>query len=240
MDDLSALMRIYRNSMGSNKKVAGFYAKLRDGTATYRDMQLVSSISGDVVSKLLEDTFPNGIPPDAPAMLIGPAIREECLELLDDAKSVQRLVNRRNGIGLNPVDVALNEQRLDGLVSHISETGIIEETKNLIKNFAQSQVDDTMHANAKFQNDSGLEVTVSRDYDGVGLKEGACLWCLDRVGSNVPYAEAKDRGMFERHAGCGCILDYNAGRRRMRQADWTRNAWKDSDEILEQRRSTGL
>lgn len=239
-DDLKGLMKIYRSSMGSNRRVQLFYQKLSAGTATYADLQKVSSISGDIVARLFEGMFPDGIPPDAAKILIEPVIRQECLDILGDAKQVQRIVNREAGIGLNPVEVKVDEERLSGLVESIAENGITEETKGSIVNHAQHQVDESIRENAWFQADCGLEPTVTRTYDGVGLKNGACLWCIDREGADVPIKEAVDRGMFERHAGCGCVIEYHVGERRKWQADWTRNAWQDTREILEGRRTAGL
>lgn len=238
---LAALMKSYNGKLDGNKSIARFYAKLRDGTAKFSDLQNVAGISGDTMSALLGELFPDGIPPDAGNALLSPAIRQSCQKILDDGVRVQRIQNQTIGLQLNPVDVVIDEQRLSGLVEHVMETGITDEAKELITNFAMSQVDDTMQANAGFQEKSGLKVTVSREYDGVGLSGGrACQWCLDRVGSNVPYAEAKSRGMFERHAGCRCLIEYHSERGTEKLANWNKSGWKDSDATLKRRRTIGL
>ncbi len=71
-------------------------------------------------------------------------------------------------------------------------------------------MDDIEKINAEFQSDAGYKRTVPRYYDGVGLSEGrVCEWCLDKCGVDVPYDEAYEQGMFARHEGCGCIIEYN-------------------------------
>ena len=77
---------------------------------------------------------------------------------------------------------------------------------------SQRYADDSERRSADFASNSGVEVLVSREYDDVGVhttdKDGGevCQWCLARCGSNVPYKLAYERGMFERHPGCGCII----------------------------------
>ena len=70
-------------------------------------------------------------------------------------------------------------------------------------------VDHVQRKNAAFQSND-FDVTVSRTYDRVGLSEGrTCKWCLARTGKNVPYDLAVKMGMFERHEGCHCEIEYN-------------------------------
>lgn len=239
-EDLIRLLKMYKSSMGINRKVQQFYQKLTAGKATYADLQKISSISGGIVAKLFEGMFPDGIPPDAPDMIIAPTLRSECLEILGDARKVQASVNAGMGIRLNPVEVKIDEERLKGLVESIVENGITEETKQSIVNHAMYQADNSMRQNAFFQESCGMSPTVTRIYDGVGLKAGACQWCLDRVGTDVPVREAVRLGMFERHAGCGCVIEYSVNGDRKRQGDWTKNAWVDSDSTLEKRKTIGL
>lgn len=83
-------------------------------------------------------------------------------------------------------------------------------------NCGRSTADDSEQRSADFASNSGVEVLVSREYDDVGVhttdKGGGedCQWCKARCGTNVPYKLAYERGMFERHPGCGCIITYQS------------------------------
>lgn len=89
---------------------------------------------------------------------------------------------------------------LDSQISKFENTG---------KTFARKVVDDSFRHNAENASGAGLEVRVSREYDGVGLSNGRlCYWCLSRCGVNMTLAEAESKGTFERHEGCGCIIEY--------------------------------
>ena len=114
---------------------------------------------------------------------------------------------------------------------------------NILQVAVMKVADDCMKTNAENAQNVGLEVTVTRRYDGVGLDGGrVCQWCLDRCGENVPYQEAVSQGMFERHPGCGCELDYITERGIQRQTDWKTNTWSDfqSPAAIEQRKKTGI
>ena len=68
---------------------------------------------------------------------------------------------------------------------------------------------DSLRRNAENATGAGLEVRVTREYDGVGLSNGRiCHWCLSRCGVNMTLTEAESKGAFERHEGCGCIIEY--------------------------------
>ena len=118
--------------------------------------------------------------------------------------------------------------------------------KDLIKipvvTCAKRYVDDSLKYNAENASNTGLEVKVTRHYDGVGLSGGrTCEWCLDRCGENMSYSEAYAKGAFERHEGCNCMIDYTSakGERSVQKTAgvWTKVA--DRKEI-ESRKQYGL
>lgn len=80
---------------------------------------------------------------------------------------------------------------------------------SLMENAVRKANDDSLRENASNASGTGLEVRVSRTYDGVGLSGGReCQWCLARCGENMTLQEAYDKGAFQRHPGCGCIIEY--------------------------------
>ena len=243
---LAVILKMFRKGLDNDPAAVRFFGKLKSGAASYADLLNYSKRVGvhltETLMSQLMSAYPNGIPPDVIDAILPPALREQCQTVLDGAKRVQRIVNGNAGINLQPVDVPVDEDRIAGLVDHVKSSGFMDETENLITNLAESHVDDAIKDNASFQLDSGMEVTVTRTYDDVGVNHGKdeCQWCLSRCGENVPYKEALAMGMFQRHPGCGCIIEYNTSKGTQRQADWTRNAWADSDSTLERRRTIGL
>ena len=131
-----------------------------------------------------------------------------------DAKinQAQQAINSAAGVGLKTVKVKtpkqliVNEQATDNILSDIKRYTTALETTG------RDHIDITQRANAKFQNGAGMEVTVTRIYDGVGInhRDDNCEFCMIRCGTDVPYSQAVAMGMFDRHDGCGCRIIYKS------------------------------
>lgn len=242
---IAEILRLHKRSNDSDASITRFFAKLKDGSATYADALKFAGRSGSGLAKILteqlEAAYPAGIPPDVLETVVPAVLTDECKSVLEASGRVQKGINRRARINLEPVDLSVSSDRINGLVEHWKDAGLGDAVET-ISNLTRSEVDTTARKNAEFQDASGLEVTVSRYYDDVGVNHGkdACQWCLDRCGEDVPYKEAYARGMFERHPGCGCTLEYHTRKGSKRQADWKRNAWEDLPGTLERRRTYGL
>ena len=105
-----------------------------------------------------------------------------------------------------------------------------------VTTMSQKVIDDSFRHNAENASGAGLEVRVSREYDGVGLSNGRlCYWCLSRCGVNMTLAEAKSKGAFERHNGCGCIIEYvsRKGLKSYQTGKSSQNDWLSEDEFQE-------
>ena len=92
-----------------------------------------------------------------------------------------------------------------------------------------------------FADRAGLEIRVTRVYDGVGLSRGRrCQWCLERCGNEMTLAEAYKKGAFQRHPGCGCEISYTSKKGVTRTQSWSggRESWIQEDAI-EKRKSIG-
>ncbi len=85
--------------------------------------------------------------------------------------------------------------------------------ENLITTDSVKTVDDSVKNNADFADKAGLEIRVTRVYDGVGLSNGrVCQWCKDRECKNVTLDEAYRIGAFQRHPGCECEIEYTSSK----------------------------
>ena len=111
---------------------------------------------------------------------------------------------------------------------------------SLLENAVQKVLDDSLRENASNASGAGLEVRVTRTYDGIGLSSGReCKWCLDRCGENMTLNEAYNKGAFQRHPGCGCVIEYtsNKGVKTIQTGKYS--GWNFADE-LEKRKTVGL
>ena len=238
----------YSRSLARSPDVARFYAKLRDGTATMIDVLKFSDVSADVLTGIygteFKAMFPNGIAPDDVVEIVPDGLRKNCMDVLGASRVTVTAKNKKAGSGIQGLRLDPDNDRIDGLTKHLSENLVDGElpadTKALVRNLVNSEVDRSIKENVKFLDASGMKTTVTRVYSGKGLKDGPCQWCLDREGTDVPVGEAEARGMFARHEGCGCQIDYKTEKGTQRQTDWTHNKWADKPEVLEARKQIGL
>lgn len=107
---------------------------------------------------------------------------------------------------------------------------------------ARKASDATMKQNAENAENVGLEVRVTRTYDGVGLSGGReCQWCLDRCGEDMTLEQAYQKRAFERHVGCGCEISYTNKKGITRIQNWSggRESWIQ-DKDIERRKQYGI
>lgn len=107
---------------------------------------------------------------------------------------------------------------------------------------SRKAIDDSLMHNAENVNRAGIEVRVTRVYDGVGLSNHRiCEWCVSRCGVDMTLEEAKHKGAFQRHEGCGCEIEYTSKRgERTYQTGYSRsNNWL-SEEEYQRRVNHGL
>lgn len=165
--------------------------------------------------------------------------RENYQAVANASQTALKAANQAAGLGLNGSEsdfVSTAAQIADRLSGYDDIREGLNSLTNDIVLQSQRYADDSERRSAEFASDSGLEVLVTREYDNVGVhttdKGGGevCQWCLDRCGTDVPYQEAYDRGMFERHPGCGCIITYKTKKGKFRQGkgDWEHNQWAET------------
>lgn len=101
--------------------------------------------------------------------------------------------------------------------------------KQMMDTFSRKSVDDADKKSVSDAANVGLETRVIRTYDDVGLHGGKddCEFCKSREGE-WSYQEAIAKGIFARHPGCECEIDYKTKKGSwQRQSNWKFNEWKD-------------
>ena len=253
MDRARVLKQIkteYERYMDSEPEIRYMYSLLQRGKATQAAGLEMASLSGDALADSLLGAL---LPELGPGELLS---IEDALAIIPDALKtnsdyvgsylyqLQTKLDEQAGIGLKPITAKFDNERAAGL-AEASTTKPLEEIanefRNQVKNFSMHEVDESMMLTAESRAAAGLEVLVSRKYDDKGLSGGrACQWCLDRECSEIPYQEAYEMGVFERHPGCECLITYTNDR-----GDTTYQAakgqwYESSEEALEKRKNYGL
>ncbi len=218
----------------SSSKVQTLMKGISNGTATYQSAQEYSSALSNLLVQSASQVFPN----DSQSVLNALKDSNICQNYFHHVDQyvydLQKASNQSNGLGMNAVKTATRSQIIDATVNSSDDYDAdIERFTSKAEYASNARVDDIERTNAEFQSNAGYKITVSRYYDGVGLSGGrVCEWCLDKCGVDVPYDEAYEQGMFARHEGCGCVIEYNNNGEKTYQSQiGGLESWKTSKEL---------
>lgn len=210
-DEVKKAWNLFLEHVQKSSEVQKLMKAVGSGTATYAEALEYSSL----LSKLLVESASEVYPNDSQKVLGMLKNTQYCRNYFNHVDKylydLQSSLNKGSGLGMKPVKMIKYNQLLDQSVSSSDDyKADIEKYKSKAELSANKHVDTYQQYNAKTQTKAGYKVTVSRTYDRVGLSDKrVCTWCLERAKSNVPYDEAFKNGMFQRHEGCHCIIEYN-------------------------------
>lgn len=242
--DVKDIQEAYRRRLQNDIQINQIRKKVADGDLAA--LQKYSMRAGKLSVDLLQESFSDGDQNDIKQALEA-VFQANYQAVANASQAAQKAANQAAGLGIQ-ASVSDYEDIADDIANKLSGYEDVREGLDKMANDivlqSQKYADESERKSASFANDSGLEVLVSREYDDVGVhttdKGGGqpCQWCLDRCGTDVPYQEAYDRGMFERHPGCGCIITYKTKRGIFRQGkgDWEQNQWAEVSDRERERR----
>lgn len=198
----------------------------------YADAQEYARDTGKEAASILSNPVYvdlEAIDEDEAVSIFSAVMRRNYDDIVKACRAAQGSINRRAQIGLGILDAGFDLEGVREIVRTIVDAKEFtpDFVKNLIINQSNKVVDRTISTNAGAQSSAGLAVHITRRYDDVGLHGGKdpCQWCLKRAGEWTDYWDAYNAGCFERHPGCGCVIEYNVGKTHT----WsnTKGTWND-------------
>lgn len=213
-------MADYRKMMEASPVYQEILKKMRNRTATYKDVgklaKALGKLSGTYAGPLIGDSAT-----EAEILnVVMPIMTANHGAMAGLVQSVQNQMYREIGLGLTTVAPGLNRDAVLELVQNIlahQENGTM--TKDVAEKefttYTWRQGDEAVNRAVKDANNLGLELRVTRTYDGVGLHGGKdpCTWCEERAGTWT-YRDAAQTGfVFARHVGCNCEIAIEVERR---------------------------
>lgn len=213
--------RKYAQAQLFGNSLASVFDEIKAGTATFQTADLyaveVGSMMAESMKEVLKlDELPNGqLYRNIADKTIGEGLKDTYGLVSNIAATIQEEINETAGIGIEAIRPKLETDRIDKIVDRAvsakTQTALENNLDVTVPTFARQVVDDSQKANARLHNKAGLDVKVEREYDGVGLHDGkdVCDFCVQRVGTWT-YDKALANGVFERHEGCGCIIEYTS------------------------------
>ena len=244
MDRAKVLKQIntdYTQYMNTDSSIQQLYGRLQKGRVTQPDALQFAKLGGSELADAVIANMGTEIVLEDALAIVPEALRTNYDYVTSYMTRLQTKLDQKAKIGLKPLTAPFNADRAAGLAeaATVSSPDLL---KSQIMNFSMHTVDESMQMTAESRNNAGLEVLVSRKYDDVGVhnRKDPCQWCIDRECDQIPYQEAYEMGVFERHDGCECLITYTNER-----GDTTyqsaKGAWYEStEEALEKRRNHGL
>lgn len=230
----SQIRNLFDKDVDADPQLRRVENRIRDGTATQKDVLLYSQRLGKHASDACKTVLvPENLPDGKLYYNIGERtvkrlIQENEAEIISCASKQNAAMNKAAGVGLKAKKP--KRDRAESLVSAMcNDDADAEVVARLLGEpmvtVHATVVDDFIQANAEVAYKAGLEPMIIREYDGVGVHDGkdACQWCLSRAG-RWSYGEAYDNGVFERHTGCGCTTTYVYGN--FSQDVWSKAQWE--------------
>ena len=230
----SQIRNLFDKDVDADPQLRRVENRIRDGTATQKDVLLYSQRLGKHASDACKTVLvPENLPDGKLYYNIGERtvkrlIQENEAEIISRALKQNAAMNKAAGVGLKAKKP--KRDRAESLVSAMcNDDADAEVVARLLGEpmvtVHATVVDDFIQANAEVAYQAGLEPMIIREYDGVGIHDGkdACQWCLSRAGQWT-YGEAYDNGVFERHTGCGCTTTYVYGD--FSQDVWSKAQWE--------------
>lgn len=136
--------------------------------------------------------------------ILNDRLKENHRLITEHGRMVQTILNKQAKIGLEAQIPKVNQSRINGLVSRLTQEDF-EKSKWLlgspIVNFSQSVVDDMVRKNAEFHYKSGMGPKIIRKETGK-----CCKWCKNLVGTYRYPDVPKD--VYRRHQNCRCTVEY--------------------------------
>ena len=226
---------VYLRLIENDTELIRLRKSIESGKASYEAAQKYSERSGQLAKKAISQVSNGDLA--VTQEILNPILEANYQDVLNVASQAQNVIYETAKVNLKPATVSYDNTYEKDISAKLENYDDVDEALNVIENTfisaSQNYVDEIGRRSAKFMDESGINVLVSREYDDVGVhttdKGGGdvCQWCLDRCGTDVPYDEAYEMGMFERHPGCGCIITYTTKRGVVIQgkSDWETNRW---------------
>lgn len=213
MADVNQILRTYGKRLSKNVRLK----YLAEHAYGYKDAEEFADKAGSLLCDVLKMYMdPSTVTQEEAVRIFSAVMRKNYSDVVDVCNRVQRRMYADIGVGLGPLTPEFNADRVKRLATAITDAETVsdEYVKNLVVNGSRSVVDDAIRVNAAASDSMGMAVHITRKYDDVGLHNGKdqCEWCLERCGEWDDYQEAYDAGCFERHPGCGCVIEYHVGK----------------------------
>lgn len=240
---LQQLKSRFSEKIAADPKIRALYKRIESGNATYADAGEYAYLIGQALSQTFGKYLSSEILPDGRMYyniadrVLRPLLEEDHEIVSEAAAMVQTFLNQQAGIGIKAQTVAVNEDRIQGIIEKVSEAEVFDDVAwvldEKVKNFSVNVVDETIKANVNFQGRTGLKPKIIRK-----AERKCCDWCSQLAGE-YDYPDVPDE-VYQRHERCRCTVEYDPGDGRRQDVHTKRLITPGESDIIEERKRFGL
>lgn len=145
--------------------------------------------------------------------ILKPCLEELHIDINKASTAIQNNKNLADGVKIKAQSVKYSGYDAIEIGKDLAGNVNADELTGRLLEYASKSIDAIQNKNMRFlANTSDIQFIVTRQYDGVGLRNGKqpCSFCLSLEGTKTfkTYEECQESDIWKRHEGCGCYIDY--------------------------------
>lgn len=208
---LEKIEKDFRAKVDADNEISRLFTKFDDGKGTLHDVSLYARRLGDLLSMTLQENLTEDVLPDGKMYyniadrILNPMMRQNFNLTMEQATIIQKMIDAKSGIGLEPIAADFPESRVKQIIDSLTEDTEFEVIKarmgEPVANCSHSFADDFIKANALYREKAGMRTYLKRTLVG-----GACPYCV-RLAGTFDYNDAPD-DIYKRHDSCRCTVTF--------------------------------
>lgn len=208
---LEKIEKDFKAKVDADNEISRLFTKFDDGKGTLHDVSLYARRLGDLLSMSLQENLTEDALPDGKMYyniadrILNPMMRQNFNLTMEQALTIQKLIDAKSGIGLEPISADFPESRVKQIIDSLTEDTEFEVIKarmgEPVANCSHSFADDFIKANALYREKAGMRTYLKRTLVG-----GACPYCV-RLAGTYDYGDAPD-DIYKRHDSCRCTVTF--------------------------------
>lgn len=208
---LEKIEKDFRAKVDADNEMSRLFTKFADDKGTLHDVSLYARRLGDLLSMTLQENLTEDVLPDGKMYyniadrILNPMMRQNFNLTMEQALTIQKMIDAKSGIGLEPISADFPESRVKQIIDSLTEDTEFEVIKarmgEPVANCSHSFADDFIKANALYREKAGMRTYLKRTLVG-----GACPYCV-RLAGTFDYNNAPD-DIYKRHDSCRCTVTF--------------------------------
>jgi hypothetical protein len=208
---LEKIEKDFKAKVDADNEMSRLFTKFADDKGTLHDVSLYARRLGDLLSMTLQENLTEDVLPDGKMYyniadrILNPMMRQNFNLTMEQALTIQKMIDAKSGIGLEPISADFPESRVKQIIDSLTEDTEFEVIKarmgEPVANCSHSFADDFIKANALYREKAGMRTYLKRTLVG-----GACPYCV-RLAGTFDYNNAPD-DIYKRHDSCRCTVTF--------------------------------